>query len=282
MYFYQATSFLFPRNFEWRVLFICFLAVHVPLIACVALQAVTGHWELTTLATLLVATLAGTALGLAAIRALLAPVAAATQMLLAVQNGERLGPVPQGGEDLVGRLLAGVSSAADESATRIESLVEAAQRDPLTGIRNRRGFIDSARELLKEGTGSALALIDIDHFKQINDRFGHEAGDDLLKALALRLEQGLRRSDIAARWGGEEFAVLLPATGMDEAHTVLERLRASVALDLQLGAPGRPVTFSCGLATLHGFDSFEEASRRADAALYRAKEEGRNRVAVAG
>jgi diguanylate cyclase (GGDEF)-like protein len=282
MRFYRATTFLFPRSYERRVLFFCFGAVHVPLIACVALQAITGQWQLTTLLTLLVATLVGTGLGLAAIHALLAPIGEATTMLAAIQNGERILAVPQGGNDLVGRLLSGVTSAANETAARIDQLVEAAERDPLTGIRNRRGFLDSAEQVLRGRGNAVFAIIDIDHFKLINDEFGHDTGDVLLKSLAHKIEDYLRRTDIAARWGGEEFAVLLPDTTLDEARLVMERLRATVALDTGLGVENRAVTFSCGLAPVRTFAQLGEATKQADAALYSAKNAGRNQVHVLG
>jgi len=282
MRFYNATAFLFPRSYERRVLFFCFGAVHVPLIACIALQAATGQWQVGTLVTLLVATLLGTGLGLAAIHALLAPVAEATGMLQAIQRGERVTAVPQGGDDLVGRLLLGVTTAANDTATRIEQLVDAAERDPLTGIRNRRGFLDSAERVLHGRSNAVLAIIDIDHFKSINDQFGHDAGDVLLKSLARRIEDYLRRTDICARWGGEEFAVLLPDTTLDEARLVMERLRATVALDTGLGVEDRAVTFSCGLAPVRAFAQLGEATRQADAALYAAKNAGRNQVHILG
>ncbi|SLJ95672.1 GGDEF domain-containing protein [Novosphingobium mathurense] len=281
MRFYRATTFLFPRNYEWRILLICFGAVHVPLITYVSLQVITGEWQPTALIALLLATLLGTGFGITAIHALLSPIARATAMLEAIQNGERISHIPDGGSDLVGRLLHGVATAANESAARIEQLVTAAERDALTGIRNRRGFLDAAEKILQGNANAVLAFIDIDHFKLINDQFGHDAGDSLLRALAKRLEGGLRRTDVAARWGGEEFAVLFPDTQLDEARLVLERLRASIALDCELGQDSWPVTFSCGLAPLRSFAELGDATRRADAALYVAKARGRNRLQIA-
>jgi diguanylate cyclase (GGDEF)-like protein len=282
MRFYRATAFLFPRSYERRVLFFCFGAVHVPLLACIVLQAVTGQWQLGTLLTLLIATLVGTGLGLAAIHALLAPITQATQMLAAIQTGENRAAIPQGGSDLVGRLFDGISTAANATASRIESLTDAAERDPLTGIRNRRGFLDSAEQILRGQANAVLAILDVDHFKSINDEYGHDTGDVLLKALSRRIENHLRRSDIAARWGGEEFAVLLPDTNLDEARLVMERLRATVALDTGLGVKDRAVTFSCGLAPVRSFAQLGEATKQADAALYSAKNAGRNQVHVLG
>jgi diguanylate cyclase (GGDEF)-like protein len=279
MRFYQATRFLFPRSFELRLLTICFLAVHVPLIASVVFCATTGQWPLGTLLVVLLATLAGTAGGVGAIHALLSPLKRATAMLGAIQQGERVASVPTGGDDLVGRLLRGVTQAANESADRSARLTDAADHDPLTGILNRRGFTGATTSLLDAGRGGVLALIDLDHFKSINDRFGHSAGDALLQTFAQRLCDTVRRSDICARWGGEEFAVLLPSASLDQAHDVMERLRLSLAQQpLPVEAS---VTFSCGLASAAGAVRLEDAVTRADQALYAAKHRGRDRIETA-
>lgn len=280
MRFYNATAFMFPRRYEWRMLLICFLAVHVPLIAAITFQAVTGEWQPMTLLVLLVATLIGTGLGLAAIRGLLAPVVQATSMLRAIQAGKPVKQVPVGQDDLVGQLLKGVATAANESAARITALADAAERDPLTGIRNRRGFMETARAILSGNANAVIAIIDLDHFKLVNDKFGHATGDRLLQDIAKALEADLRRTDVTARWGGEEFVVLMPGTLLDEARLVLERLRAGIALDTGLLGDNWPVTFSCGLAPVRNFGELGDATRKADEALYKAKNGGRNRVMV--
>lgn len=281
MRFYKATAFLFPRHYERRVLLVCLGMALTPLTACIVLQAITGAWHMPTLTTLFVATLVAAALGLAAIHALLSPIGHAVAVLDAVRGGHPFIEVPECGDDLVGRLFRGAAAAASEAAARIESRLEATERDPLTGLRNRSGFLDSAESLLL-GTGNAVvALVDVDHFRLINEQFGRAAGDSLLKGLAMRLEDSLRRTDIAARWGGEEFAVLFPDTQLDEARLVMERLRASVALDSEFGLEGWPVTFSCGLASLRTFADLGDATHRAEAALHIAKESGRNRVQIA-
>lgn len=281
MRFYRATAFLFPRNYEWRILFACFAAIQLPLLAGITLQAVTGEWHTGLLVTLFLATLGATLGGIAAIRALLSPIGQATAMLESVQDHPRFIEVPQCGEDLVGRLFSSIAAAARESAARFEHLLDATERDALTGIRNRRGFLDSAEAILHGASTSVVALIDIDHFKLLNEQFGRDAGDSLLKGLAVRLEESLRRSDVAARWGGEEFVILFPDTQLDEARLIMERLRASVALDSEFGREGWPVTFSCGLAALRTFAELGDATHRAEAALHVAKESGRNRVQIA-
>jgi diguanylate cyclase (GGDEF)-like protein len=278
MRFYQATRFLFPRSFELRLLAICFLAVHVPLIVCVAVSAATGHWNSHTLLLVLGATLVGTIAGVAAIHALLSPLTQATAMLRHVQKGERVEGVPEGGNDLVGRLLRGVTQAASEAADRSDRLAFAAERDHLTGILNRRGFFASARKVLTGRRQAVLGLVDLDHFKAINDHLGHAAGDVLLHAFAQRMVDVFRQTDICARWGGEEFAVLLPGANIEQARAAVERLRSSIA---RHPLPNAGVTFSCGLASLHHIDELHDIATQADKALYIAKHEGRDRTQIA-
>lgn len=281
MRFYKATAFLFPSHYERRILLICGGAILVPPLACAALQAATGRWDFATLATLLAASLISGALALGAIRALLAPLADAATMLQTVQAGGAVDPIPEGGDDLVGRLLRGVATAANESAARIKRLVDAAERDPLTGIRSQRGFVDSAREVLLGRHTAVLAIVAVDHFPLIQEQFGPATADKVLKAVGRRLEKELRRTDVTARWQDEKFAVLLPDTMLDEARLIMERLRASVALDQSLADQGWPVTFSCGLAPVRDYTQFDDACARAGAALDDARNGGRNRIHAA-
>ncbi|SFF83635.1 diguanylate cyclase (GGDEF) domain-containing protein [Novosphingobium sp. CF614] len=276
MRFYNVAAFLFPRSYERRLLLVCLAAIHVPLIASIAFQAITGEWQVATLVMLLAATLVATGIGLAAIHGLLSPVARAATMLQAI---------PRGGNDLLdGVTVFAKDTAAKESTGRVEREREPTRPvecDPLTGIRNNQGFLDSAEEVLQGEHNAVLVLIGIDHFQLINDQFGQAAAEQLLKSIARRLEDGLRRSDVVARREDEEFAVLLPNTVLDEARMIMERLRASVALDESLSAQGWPVTFSCGLAPVRTFAQFGDAVRRADAALGEAKNGSRNRVYAA-
>jgi len=128
-----------------------------------------------------------------------------------------------------------------------------------------------------------IALLDLDHFKAINDRCGHAAGDAVLREFATRASRHLRGSDVLGRWGGEEFLLVLPDTTLDTAVASLERLRL-VALDIPLppNADGLRVSLSAGLATNEaGLSSLDEIVARADAALYAAKADGRNLVRIA-
>jgi diguanylate cyclase (GGDEF)-like protein len=162
-----------------------------------------------------------------------------------------------------------------------------ATTDELTGLANRRRFMEAlATEIERiDRFGGALTLVlaDIDDFKRINDRFGHHVGDEALRRFAGLLTAELREIDVAARIGGEEFAVLLPETDLEGALVAAERIRQAVAeneLDLSDEVSVR-FTTSLGVAD-HAGDAADVLLQRADAALYRAKAEGKNRVAVAG
>jgi diguanylate cyclase (GGDEF)-like protein len=278
MRFYTATAFLFPRHYERRFTAICLFALLLPLAACITLQAMTGQWHEPTLAALLGATMLGSIVVSAAMRALLTPIAHTADMLEAIRDGEPVTRIPAGNDDLVGRLLRSVTAVANESAMRTERRLEAAERDPLTNIRNRHGFLESIRNILCGGDTSVLALVEIDHFALIVDHFGETQSDAVITAVAKRLEDGLRRTDIVARWDGVQFTILLTDTLLDEARAIMERLRTSFALDESLGGQGWPVTFSCGLAPIRTYAEFSDALRQADSALDAAKSKGRNRV----
>jgi diguanylate cyclase (GGDEF)-like protein len=183
--------------------------------------------------------------------------------------------------------LATQGSIALENA-HLHGLVKAqAVTDELTGLANRRRFMEVVELELKRAerfqSPLGLLLVDLDDFKLVNDRFGHGTGDEVLRALSDVFRESLRDVDLAARLGGEEFAVLLPETDYSGAAGVAERLRASLA-SLELDAPEGErfgVTASFGVAVYPEAQSADELLRTADAALYRAKAEGKNRVALA-
>jgi two-component system cell cycle response regulator len=166
----------------------------------------------------------------------------------------------------------------------VSSAVELAVIDPLTGLYNRR-YLDThlqssvARAAATEKPLCVL-IFDIDHFKGINDSYGHDAGDDVLKDFCERLRRGVRGIDLVARYGGEEFVLVMPETDAAFAATVAERLRHDVEKDLFVTRGGAKiaVTVSIGLAESQPTDTAEQLFRRADKALYAAKRAGRNRV----
>jgi two-component system, cell cycle response regulator len=164
------------------------------------------------------------------------------------------------------------------------ALREAATRDPLTGLWNRGAILDRLhREIdraARNASRTAVVLVDLDHFKRINDSYGHPAGDTVLVNSADRLRGCLRAYDEIGRWGGEEFLIVLPNCDAEEAAGVAERTRrAVVERPHNLGGVRQEVTASFGVAAATSGDA-AELVRRADAALYRAKDAGRNRVVV--
>jgi diguanylate cyclase (GGDEF)-like protein len=175
-------------------------------------------------------------------------------------------------------------------ALRMASLMEEsrykAATDGLTGLLNRRAFLDStSREVARTkryGDKMSVVLFDIDHFKQINDKRGHASGDTVLKAVGRLLIGALRSCDVAARWGGEEFVLMLPSTPLDGALQVAERVRETLAEARIPDATGDlvPVTASFGVAAFSADETLEQAIDRADRGMYRAKSNGRNRVVV--
>jgi len=172
-----------------------------------------------------------------------------------------------------------------------ETLREQAETDALTGLRNRRSMNrDAFREVCRvprAGTPLTAIILDLDRFKETNDRHGHDAGDAVLVAVAQVLRGQLRDIDLSARWGGEEFLVLLPDTDTVRAAIVAERLRSNLAeLAVPVAAGRVEVTASFGVATLRTVVPAPQAAlaeliKKADQALYRAKEAGRNRVVLA-
>ena len=158
--------------------------------------------------------------------------------------------------------------------------------DPLTGIYNRLAFEERLHQewVRRERHGGvmSLAILDIDHFKRINDDFGHKAGDKALRIVAQRIASLIRESDFLGRYGGEEFVLLLPETGLEDARRVADKLRAAVA-ETSFRYRDNPleITVSCGVGEAGEGESEESLFRRTDEALYQAKANGRNRTEVA-
>lgn len=175
------------------------------------------------------------------------------------------------------------------SARRLQRARSRSNRDTLTGLPNRRAFEGALKRELERarraGGGLAVGLFDVDHFKGVNDRYGHPAGDQVLVEVARRLETAFRETDLVARWGGEEFVVLLPCQTPEEAqeaHIVLDRARLGIAarpFALGEGLAPIPLTISGGLASFPGSGTSPATLvESADKALYEAKHSGRNRI----
>ena len=268
---YRATAFLFPRHYTIRMFLLCFLAVHMPLLAFLGFELTRGAWHWQTFAVLLGATVVGSAFAIAALAGLLVPVAVATRGLRALRDGQQMQDIPAGGPDMAGELLESVAHALRSTGARLDELKGLALTDPLTGLLNRRGFVEQL-EQLPTGAGT-LALLDGDRFKQVNDRLGHAEGDRVLRALADRLRDRLRKQDMAVRWGGDEFVILLRDTDEQEARAIVKRVQLSLRRRPIARLDGRPVNFSVGFASLSGetMEAVTEAVKAADAEMYATK-----------
>jgi diguanylate cyclase (GGDEF)-like protein/PAS domain S-box-containing protein len=157
-----------------------------------------------------------------------------------------------------------------------------AMTDGLTGLANRRHAEQTMRRETarsqRYGSHTALAILDVDHFKRINDSHGHATGDEVLISVARTLNAAIRESDFAARWGGEEFLLLMPNTDLAGGTACCERIRANIASKVSCG--GKPVTVSIGLVIHQSGEAIDATLARADTKLYEAKHGGRNRLAA--
>ncbi len=177
----------------------------------------------------------------------------------------------------------------DHLRDNVQNSIEMAITDALTGLHNRR-YMEShlgtlAEQASSRGKPLALMMLDIDFFKSINDKYGHDAGDDVLREFAVRVRKSIRGIDLACRYGGEEFVIVMPETDLHVAGVVAERLRRSIAGEpfaVNKGTTRIEVTISIGLSTLElKGEPVADVLKRADTALYRAKNDGRNRVVAA-
>ncbi|MFE8069430.1 diguanylate cyclase [Marinobacteraceae bacterium S3BR75-40.1] len=278
----------------------------------------SGQSQLVSL-TLLVAVVMALVFGLVAFclaqgmlqRWLLRPIAGLAQQLTNVAQGDFRHLSATGVEEL-DVITRGANTMVDEIADREERLLQAqrelenrvqertvelteanqelariATTDPLTGLMNRRSFFEvGARELARiqrQDGLSCVVMLDLDHFKQINDTYGHSVGDRVLVSISRIFRQELRASDLAARLGGEEFGLLLPDTSLDQARSLVERVRRQVAdNEFATGDEVLSLTLSAGIAPCdRNSRGLESVLQQADRALYEAKRNGRNRVALA-
>jgi len=182
--------------------------------------------------------------------------------------------------------VADIFAAAIQNAHYVQRVKQLAFLDGLTGIFNRRYLETRLNEEIERSrrydTILSVAMVDVDHFKRLNDEFGHLLGDEVLRQVACLLSQLLRKSDVVCRYGGEEFVVLLPQTSTEQALLVAEKLRRAIEEWKFPGVP-RAVTISVGVATCPDHATTrDQLLKAADNALYTAKQTGRNRVLPAG
>jgi diguanylate cyclase (GGDEF)-like protein len=279
-----------PKSYVGKIFLTAFIGTHVPLLALLAYFVSRRRFgvrsALRILSVTVPATLGGTAMTLWAIHALSAPTALASKALRRYLDSGELPELPVGYTDRAGRLMADVQYAVERLDAAMKSLDELASTDPLTGLYNRR----AAEERLAEDVGRAergrgtlaLAVVDLDRFKPINDEHGHHAGDECLRHFAEVLGRNVRAGDWVARWGGDEFAVVMWNAGEEEES--VERVLERVAEELHENPVALPsgeevfLSFSGGVRRWEVGDREEGMFSRADEALYRAKAEGGDTV----
>jgi diguanylate cyclase (GGDEF)-like protein len=179
--------------------------------------------------------------------------------------------------------LVSVVSSRARRAAELRSLMV---RDGFTGLINHARFLEilgnTLADVARNETPTSFVMIDIDHFKKINDTYGHAAGDQVIKSLSRMLQQQLRRSDILGRCGGEEFGIIMPNCDLQNAQRIMERLRTIFSeAYYTVGKHRINVTFSAGLMQIKPGDNLDQVINTVDAALYEAKQMGRNRVIAA-
>lgn len=275
---YHLLSKLCPTSFSAKVAFLAFVGLQVPAAAVLGyLDATQGPaWDGATAVRLIYLTgLAALVFTVLAISALLRPVYRSGRTVAQYASSRRVELLPAGYRDEVGELMANVNALMLNVGEELDAATRQAETDPLTGLLNRRGF---ERAVPPDIVGAVL-YIDVDHFKAINDEWGHAAGDAALVSVADALSAALRSRDVLARVGGEEFAVFLDEPVEARALDVAERIRDRVRQDVRVR--GRPVTLSIGLAVAERPTGWIEVLEAADTATYEAKAAGRDQVRVA-
>jgi diguanylate cyclase (GGDEF)-like protein len=277
-----------PKSYLGKLMLIAFLGIHVPLIALVLYLVFAASTDLraslSVLVIVLIATLFGTVLTLCALYALLRPVSLASKALYEYLDSGTMPSLPTNFTDQAGRLMANVQYVIQELDKVFRSLQESATVDHLTGAYNRRaGEQRLASDLARVGRGEGsltLAVVDLDWFKPLNDRYGHQVGDTCLRHLADTCTRNIREGDWLARWGGDEFVLALwEEEGERPASVVLNRLATDLSEHpVQLPQGDRiQLTFSAGVLRCTGHEAelgVNGILALADKALYEAKEEG--------
>jgi len=270
-------------SFVAKTFLVCFVSVHVPLIALAVYLALGFQpGTLSVLLLILGATLVGTALCLYAIWRLIRPLNLLADAMRRYPEDKGILRLYPKSRDEIGT----VTDIARSTLLQVENLTKQlkhqAMTDFLTGLGNRRALMEQMpiirAKAARPEEAVSLILFDLDHFKRINDEYGHDAGDSVLMAIGEAVKDHLRPYDYAARMGGEEFCIVLPGADLAAAETVAERLRRAVEGRVVEPLPEGRITCSFGVAQARPNERLQELLLRADAALYTAKDRGRNVV----
>jgi diguanylate cyclase (GGDEF)-like protein len=274
---------VFKTSLTAKVFGICFLSVHVPLlvfIVCLAtgFEAAPGP----VFGLLLVATLVGTVACLSILWWVLRPLRTLTHAVKAYRQDGTPIRMNLRQPDEIGVLTSAVTAMVSEVDGLVQRLRHQAMSDPLTGLGNRRWLSERmAQEMARAKRQTeplSMILFDLDHFKKINDTFGHDVGDKVLVAAGEVVRSCMRPYDLGARIGGEEFCLILPRTTLSEASSAAERLRGIIERTVVEPLPKGAVTASFGVYQSTAGDGLQQMLKHCDEALYEAKHAGRNRV----
>ncbi len=276
----------FPKSYQGKILLVVFSGTHVPLVAMVlylVLSSPVGmRPALNVLVLLLVATLAGTAAALWSLHGLLAPVRLASSSLREYLDSKRVPHLPIRFTDEAGRLMADVQYAVEHLDATIRSLEGLSGTDHLTGVHNRREgekrLAEDVARAKRSGVVLTVCVVDVNKFKSINDRYGHQAGDVCIHHVADVIRRNIRESDWLARWGGDEFILVLrDASPFASTELVLQR----IVRDLKDSPVRLPqgdelvLTVTVGASRHLGEEDLQGLLTKADEAMYKAKREGR-------
>ncbi|MCO5732148.1 diguanylate cyclase [Rhizobium sp. SSA_523] len=269
----------------FRIFAVSFISIHVPLIALIVFLLLGFDPDRTVLFTLLLlATLAGTAACMAALWHLLRPLRSLSGAVAGYQADGLPFQMNLRRNDEVGRLAQAVTAMVAHVDTLMKELRHQATTDSLTGLGNRRWLGERIGEeqsrALRQNEDVSVILFDLDHFKDINDRYGHVVGDRVLMSVGEVVRDSIRPYDLAARVGGEEFCVILPRTTVAEAAAIAERIRAKLELSVITPLEAGRVTASFGVCDSRPGAGLHQILAAADGFLYRSKHGGRNRVST--
>ena len=276
----------FPRSYRGKIMLVAFLGTHVPLIALVfylLLGSPLGLGPaLRILALMVVVTLVGTAATLLVLRGLLAPISLTSSAIKGYMDDRQVPDLPTGFTDEAGQLMADVRYAIGYLDESIRSLEGLSVTDHLTGLLNRRQgeklLAEEAARVRRGAETLTLGVVDVDNFKHINDTYGHQAGDVCIRHVADVIRRNIRQGDWLARWGGDEFVVVLrDANPFAQTEAILQRIVRDLK-DSPLRLPQGEelvLTVTAGASRYSGEKDLRELLAKADEAMYEAKREGR-------
>lgn len=270
---YSFLDVAFPESYLAKFLCVLGMAMLLPILSAVLVPPVTQ----TGIAALACAGLLGLVLAYRAFSALLSPIACVSTALQRIEAGHRTRALPDCHRDELGQLMESANRLPVFFRQRLDEAEREADRDALTGLLNRRGL---ERRMPALRPAKAVLLIDLDHFKSINDTYGHAVGDRVLVQVADLLSATFRRGDLLARVGGEEFLACLPGAGAEQAMQAAERAR--ITLEDRMVLDGKPVTASIGVAVCERGVPIAQVLEAADRAVLKAKRGGRNRIMACG